>query len=49
MATLDKELVALPGGFPLLESGKVMGAIGCSGVTGDQDAMACKAAADTMK
>lgn len=48
-ATLDPTLVASPGGFPLIEGGKVIGAIGCSGATGDQDGVACKAGADTIK
>ncbi|QIE29231.1 hem-degrading (plasmid) [Caballeronia sp. SBC1] len=47
--TLDARLVASPGGFPLVEGGKLVGAIGCSGGTGDQDASVCKAAADTIK
>jgi glc operon protein GlcG len=47
--TLDPTLVASPGGFPLVEGGKIIGAIGCSGATGDQDAVACKAGADTVK
>jgi glc operon protein GlcG len=38
-----------PGGFPLIEGGKIIGAIGCSGATGDQDAVACKAGAETVK
>ena len=38
-----------PGGFPLIEGGKIFGAIGCSGATGDQDAVACKAGAETVK
>lgn len=49
VATLDRGLVASPGGFPLVEDGKVIGAIGCSGGTGDQDAVACKAAASAVK
>jgi glc operon protein GlcG len=48
-ATLDPTLVASPGGFPLVEGGKIIGAIGCSGATGDQDGVACKAGADTVK
>ena len=48
-STLDPTLVASPGGFPLVEGGKIIGAIGCSGATGDQDAVACKAGADTIK
>ena len=49
VGTLDAELVAAPGGFPLVEGGKLVGAIGCSGGTGDQDAAVCKVAADTIK
>lgn len=49
LATLDPTLVASPGGFPLVEGGKVIGAIGCSGGTGDQDAAICKAGADVVK
>ena len=49
VATLDPTLVASPGGFPLVEAGKLIGAIGCSGGTGDQDATACKAGADLIK
>jgi uncharacterized protein GlcG (DUF336 family) len=48
-STLDPTLVASHGGFPLIEGGKVIGAIGCSGATGDQDGVACKAGADTVK
>ena len=49
VATLDPTLVASPGGFPLIEGGRLIGAIGCSGGTGDQDAAACKAGADLVK
>ena len=49
VATLDPTLVASPGGFPLIEGGKLIGAIGCSGGTGDQDALICKVGADTIK
>jgi uncharacterized protein GlcG (DUF336 family) len=49
VATLDPTLVASPGGFPLIDGGKLVGAIGCSGGTGDQDAAICKAGADLMK
>ena len=48
VATLDPTLVASPGGFPLIENGKLIGAIGCSGGTGDQDAAVCKAGADAL-
>ena len=49
VSTLDPTLVASPGGFPLVEGGKLIGAIGCSGGTGDQDAATCKAGADLVK
>jgi glc operon protein GlcG len=49
IATLDPTLVASPGGFPLVENGKLIGAIGCSGGTGDQDAVICKIGADLVK
>jgi glc operon protein GlcG len=42
-------LTASPGGFPLVEGGKLIGGIGCSGGTGDQDATFCKVGADLMK
>ena len=49
VATLDPTLVASPGGWPLIQGGKLIGAIGCSGGTGDQDAATCKAGADLIK
>ena len=49
IATLDPTLIASPGGFPLVEGGKIIGAIGCSGGTGDQDAAICKVGADVVK
>jgi len=49
VGTLDPNLVASPGGFPLIEGGKLIGAIGCSGGTGDQDAVICKVGADMVK
>ena len=49
VATLDPTLTASPGGFPLVEGGKLIGAIGCSGGTGDQDALICKVGADMIK
>ena len=49
VATLDPTLVASPGGFPLVLDGKLIGAIGCSGGTGDQDATICKVGADALK
>jgi glc operon protein GlcG len=50
IATLDSPPpTASPGGIPLVEGGKIIGAVGCSGATGDQDAVACKAGVDTVK
>jgi glc operon protein GlcG len=49
LAQLDPTLVASPGGIPLIEGGRVIGAIGCGGATGAQDAVACKAGADLVK
>jgi uncharacterized protein GlcG (DUF336 family) len=49
VGTLDPTLVASPGGFPLVENGKLIGAVGCSGGTGDQDAATCKVGADIVK
>jgi glc operon protein GlcG len=45
--TLD-DIVASRGGIPLVEDGKIIGAIGCSGGTGSQDEVACAAAAATI-
>jgi glc operon protein GlcG len=47
--TLDPTLIASPGGFPIVEGGKLIGAVGCSGGTGDQDAATCKVGADIVK
>jgi glc operon protein GlcG len=41
--TLDG-VIASRGGIPLIEGGKLIGAIGCSGGTGSQDEVTCKAA-----
>ncbi len=46
--TLDG-IVASRGGIPLMEGGKLIGAIGCSGGTGSQDEVVCKAGAATVK
>jgi glc operon protein GlcG len=46
--TLDG-VVASRGGIPLIEGGKLVGAIGCSGGTGSQDEVACKLGAATLK
>jgi len=42
-------IVTTEGGIPLIEGGKVVGAIGCSGGTSAQDGVACKAGAETVK
>ena len=44
MITLD-DVIASRGGIPLVEDGKMIGAIGCSGGTGSQDEVAAKAGA----
>jgi glc operon protein GlcG len=46
--TLD-DIIASRGGIPLVEGGKIIGAIGCSGGTGSQDEAVCAAAAATIK
>ena len=46
--TLD-DVIASRGGIPLIEGGKMIGAIGCSGGTGSQDEVSCKAATGSMK
>ncbi len=46
--TLDG-IIASRGGIPLIEAGKVIGAIGCSGGTGSQDEVSCKVGAATIK
>ena len=46
--TLDG-VIASRGGIPLVEGGKLIGAIGCSGGTSSQDEAACKVGAATVK
>ena len=48
LITLDG-IIASRGGIPLVEGGKLIGAIGCSGGTGSQDEVACKVGAATIK
>ena len=45
--TLDG-VIASRGGIPLVENGKIIGAIGCSGGTGSQDEVVCKVGATTI-
>jgi glc operon protein GlcG len=48
LITLDG-VIGSRGGIPLVEGGKLIGAIGCSGGTGSQDEVACKVGAATIK
>lgn len=48
LTTLDG-IIASRGGIPLIEAGKLIGAIGCSGGAGSQDEVSCKAGASTVK
>jgi len=48
-STLDPTLIASPGGIPLVEGGRVVGALGCSGASGAQDHVACSAGAATIR
>jgi uncharacterized protein GlcG (DUF336 family) len=47
LLTLD-DVIATRGGIPLIEGGKLIGAVGCSGGTGSQDETVCSAAANTI-
>jgi len=42
------DVIASRGGIPLIEDGKLIGAIGCSGATGSQDEAACMVGAATI-
>jgi glc operon protein GlcG len=42
-------VVGSRGGIPLVDSGKLIGAIGCSGGTGSQDEVACSAGVAALK
>ena len=48
LMTLDG-IVASRGGIPLIEGGKLIGAIGCSGGTDSQDEVVCRAGAAVIK
>jgi len=48
VTTLDG-VIASRGGIPLVQAGKLVGGIGCSGGTGSQDEVACKVGAATIK
>jgi uncharacterized protein GlcG (DUF336 family) len=40
---------AVPGGFPIVVGGKIIGGIGCSGGSGAQDSATCQAGLDGLK
>ena len=48
LLTLD-DVIASRGGIPLVDDGKIIGAIGCSGGTGSQDQTLCEAAVNAVK
>ncbi len=47
LLTLD-DIIASRGGIPLIENGKIIGGIGCSGGTSSQDEAVCTVAAATI-
>lgn len=47
LVTLD-DLVASRGGIPLVEGGRLVGAVGCSGGTGSQDEVGARAGASAL-
>jgi glc operon protein GlcG len=48
VTTLDG-VIASRGGLPLVQDGRLIGGLGCSGATGSQDEVACKVGATTVK
>jgi uncharacterized protein GlcG (DUF336 family) len=46
--TLDG-VIASDGGFPIVVGGKIIGAMGCSGGTGQQDGQSCQAGVNALK
>ena len=46
--TLDG-VIASEGGIPIIVGGKIVGAMGCSGGTGQQDGVACQAGVNALK
>jgi uncharacterized protein GlcG (DUF336 family) len=44
-----RDAVAVAGGIPIVADGKVIGAVGCSGMTSDQDATAAQAGVDALQ
>jgi uncharacterized protein GlcG (DUF336 family) len=49
VTTLDPDLVASPGGLPIIVEGKLVGGIGCSGGINTQDAWTCQAGINSLK
>jgi uncharacterized protein GlcG (DUF336 family) len=49
LATVDPDIIASAGGVPIIEGGRVIGAVGCSGASGAQDHVACTAGANTIR
>ena len=50
--TFNKPLpgvVGSPGGVPIVVNGQIIGALGCSGDTGDNDEIACDAGAAAVE
>ena len=47
LLTLD-DVIASRGGIPIIDNGQMVGAVGCSGGTGSQDEVVCKAGADAV-
>jgi glc operon protein GlcG len=48
LLTLD-DVIASRGGIPIVDNGQMIGAVGCSGGTGSQDEVVCRAGADAVK
>jgi uncharacterized protein GlcG (DUF336 family) len=48
LLTLD-DVIGSRGGIMIMDSGRIVGAIGCSGGTGSQDEVVCRAGADAVK
>jgi glc operon protein GlcG len=48
LLTLD-DVIGSRGGIPIIDNGQIVGAVGCSGGTGSQDEVVCRAGADAIK
>ena len=47
LITLD-DVIGSRGGIPLMDGGQMIGSIGCSGGTGSQDEVVCRAGANAV-